>query len=108
MNDGFFAKFFSSRYFVQYFAPSGLETLKKHITFVMDTSSSVGSTKLRQVKEAMETILGDLQPQDYFSFINYSDTVKVSNEGNLLTWKAEVIGLNKCNNSQYLGNDVEI
>nr|CAD7261807.1 unnamed protein product [Timema shepardi] len=67
-------------YFVHFFAPSNLPTLKKHVTFVLDVSGSMFGKKIEQIREAMTTILSDLRPGDFFSIIIFSTNVQV-NEG---------------------------
>ncbi|CAL4122894.1 unnamed protein product, partial [Meganyctiphanes norvegica] len=43
----------------------------KHITFVIDTSSSMAGLKLKQVKEALRHILSSLNPGDSFNVVHY-------------------------------------
>merc|ERR1719411_2151597 len=63
-------------YFVHYFAPENLQTLPRHIIFVVDVSGSMSGTKLKQTKDAMVTILDDMTEQDYFDIITFSTDVK--------------------------------
>ncbi|EAW93186.1 inter-alpha-trypsin inhibitor heavy chain family member 6 [Homo sapiens] len=67
-------------YFIHYFAPRGLPPMEKNVVFVIDVSSSMFGTKMEQTKTAMNVILSDLQANDYFNIISFSDTVNV--------WKA--------------------
>jgi len=62
-------------YFVHYFAPDSLETLPKHVVFVLDVSGSMYGTKLQQTKDAMVTVIDDMTDQDYFNIITFSDEV---------------------------------
>ena len=62
-------------YFVHYFAPENLQTLPRHIIFVVDVSGSMSGTKLKQTKDAMVTILDDMTEQDYFDIITFSTDV---------------------------------
>ncbi|XP_037702418.1 inter-alpha-trypsin inhibitor heavy chain H5 [Choloepus didactylus] len=64
-------------YFVHYFAPKDLPPLPKNVVFVLDSSASMVGAKLRQTKDALFTILHDLQPQDHFSIIGFSNRIKV-------------------------------
>nr|CAD7261805.1 unnamed protein product [Timema shepardi] len=64
-------------YFVHFFAPSNLPTLKKHVTFVLDVSGSMSGRKIEQLREAMTTILSDLRPGDFFSVIIFSSEAQV-------------------------------
>ncbi|CAG2062582.1 unnamed protein product [Timema podura] len=64
-------------YFVHFFAPSNLPTLKKHVTFVLDVSGSMFGKKIEQLREAMTTILSDLRPGDFFSIVIFSTNVQV-------------------------------
>uniref|UniRef100_A0A8C0X214 Inter-alpha-trypsin inhibitor heavy chain family member 6 n=1 Tax=Castor canadensis TaxID=51338 RepID=A0A8C0X214_CASCN len=67
-------------YFVHYFAPRGLQPVEKNVVFVIDVSGSMFGTKMKQTKNAMNVILGDLRADDSFNIISFSDTVSV--------WKA--------------------
>ena len=62
-------------YFVHYFAPDNLQTLPRHVIFVVDVSGSMSGTKLKQTKDAMVTILDDMTEQDYFDIITFSTDV---------------------------------
>ena len=62
-------------YFVYYFAPENLQTLPRHVIFVVDVSGSMSGTKLKQTKDAMVTILDDMTEQDYFDIITFSTDV---------------------------------
>merc|ERR1712038_1052862 len=62
-------------YFVHYFAPDSLETLPKHVVFVLDVSGSMYGTKLQQTKDAMVTVIDDMTEKDYFNIITFSDEV---------------------------------
>ncbi|XP_029291450.1 LOW QUALITY PROTEIN: inter-alpha-trypsin inhibitor heavy chain H6 [Cottoperca gobio] len=66
-------------YFVHYFAPRGLPVVPKDVIFVIDVSGSMIGTKIKQTKQAMGTILGDLREGDHFNIITFSDKVH--------TWK---------------------
>uniref|UniRef100_A0A3Q0SE67 Inter-alpha-trypsin inhibitor heavy chain family member 6 n=1 Tax=Amphilophus citrinellus TaxID=61819 RepID=A0A3Q0SE67_AMPCI len=66
-------------YFVHYFAPRGLPVVPKDVIFVIDVSSSMIGNKIKQTKQAMSTILGDLREGDHFNIITFSDKVH--------TWK---------------------
>ncbi len=64
-------------YFVHFFAPNTgqLPKLPKHVVFVLDLSGSMSGTKLKQTKDAMVTILDDMDSNDFFNIITFSDTV---------------------------------
>lgn len=68
----------SDGYFVHFFAPEHLPPLRKHVIFVLDVSGSMSGRKMTQLKEAMSTILGDLNQDDLFSIVPFSSTVQVS------------------------------
>ncbi|XP_071509557.1 uncharacterized protein [Diadema antillarum] len=63
-------------HFVHFFSPSELNVLNKQIVFVIDVSASMYGTKLSQTKEALKTMLDNLNPRDYFSIITFSDGVR--------------------------------
>jgi len=66
-------------YFVHFFAPSDLAPLNKHIVFVLDTSGSMWGERIKQLKEAMTNILGELNPNDFFNLVEFNTIVKVWN-----------------------------
>ncbi|XP_072309848.1 inter-alpha-trypsin inhibitor heavy chain H5 [Eucyclogobius newberryi] len=63
-------------HFVHFFAPKDLPAVPKNVVFVIDTSASMVGKKIKQTKEALLTILGDLRPSDHFNFISFSNKVK--------------------------------
>ncbi|KAJ1519828.1 hypothetical protein ONE63_004074 [Megalurothrips usitatus] len=70
-------------HFAHFFAPSDLNStsaLPKYALFLLDTSGSMGGTKIQQLRDAMKTIIAQLAPQDYFTIINFSDSNNVSHE----------------------------
>ncbi|KAJ8396998.1 hypothetical protein AAFF_G00010520 [Aldrovandia affinis] len=68
-------------YFVHYFAPRGLPVVPKDVIFVIDISGSMIGTKIKQTKQAMTTILGDLREGDHFNIITFSDKVHTWKKG---------------------------
>nr|CAD7396384.1 unnamed protein product [Timema cristinae] len=64
-------------YFVHFYAPNDLKTLRKHVTFVLDASGSMCGRKMEQLKAAMKTILSDLNPDDLLSIIIFSTGIQV-------------------------------
>ncbi|XP_049887511.1 inter-alpha-trypsin inhibitor heavy chain H4-like isoform X4 [Pectinophora gossypiella] len=64
-------------YFVHFYAPKDLPPLNKHVVFVLDTSGSMMDRKIVQLREAMQTILGELNPGDYFNIVEFATSVKV-------------------------------
>ncbi|XP_030227028.1 inter-alpha-trypsin inhibitor heavy chain H5 isoform X1 [Gadus morhua] len=68
-------------YFVHYFAPRGLPVVPKDVIFVIDVSGSMIGTKIKQTKQAMHTILGDLREADHFNIITFSDKVHTWRKG---------------------------
>ena len=71
VRDGHFVHFFSPQASVQ----------PKHIVFVLDVSGSMYGMKMRQLKEAMKSILWDLygnHKKDLFSILTFQSNVKVS------------------------------
>jgi uncharacterized protein with von Willebrand factor type A (vWA) domain len=63
---------------VHFFAPTDLQPLPKHVVFVLDISGSMQGRKLQQLKEAMSTILSDLNQADFFSIVLFSTDVQVT------------------------------
>uniref|UniRef100_A0A3Q3KD92 Inter-alpha-trypsin inhibitor heavy chain family member 6 n=1 Tax=Monopterus albus TaxID=43700 RepID=A0A3Q3KD92_MONAL len=68
-------------YFVHYFAPRGLPVVPKDVVFVIDVSGSMIGTKIKQTKQVMSTILGDLREGDHFNIITFSDKVHTWKKG---------------------------
>ncbi|XP_077472246.1 inter-alpha-trypsin inhibitor heavy chain H6 [Stigmatopora argus] len=68
-------------YFVHYFAPRGLPVVPKDVVFVIDVSGSMIGTKIKQTKQAMNTILGELREGDHFNIVTFSDKVDVWKKG---------------------------
>ncbi|KAJ8962657.1 hypothetical protein NQ318_001051, partial [Aromia moschata] len=66
---------FQDGFFINFFAPSNLEPIPKHIVFVLDTSGSMAGEKITQLKEAMSSILPQLYPDDLFSIVQYEAEV---------------------------------
>jgi uncharacterized protein YegL len=64
---------------VHFFAPPELTPLPKHVVFVLDVSGSMHGRKIEQLREAMDSILRELRPGDYFNLIEFSYSVTVSN-----------------------------
>jgi uncharacterized protein YegL len=76
-------------YFVHFFAPEDLETLPKHVTFVLDASGSMSGRKIEQLREAMKLILNETSSDDWFSIIPFSNGIQAwaknnETEGDLL------------------------
>ncbi|KAK9513002.1 hypothetical protein O3M35_001294 [Rhynocoris fuscipes] len=66
-------------YFVHFYAPKGLPPLRKLVVFVLDLSGSMYGRKLEQMKQAMSTILDELNENDYFTIVDFSFSVTVHN-----------------------------
>merc|ERR1711953_204264 len=63
-------------YFVHYFAPNELiQTLEKHVVFVLDISGSMTGEKIRQLKDAMFTVFDDITESDYFNIVAFNDRI---------------------------------
>ncbi|KAM6976746.1 inter-alpha-trypsin inhibitor heavy chain H6 [Aplochiton taeniatus] len=68
-------------FFVHYFAPQGLPVVAKDVIFVIDVSGSMTGTKIKQTKQAMNIILGDLREGDHFNILTFSDKVHTWKKG---------------------------
>ncbi|XP_052823895.1 inter alpha-trypsin inhibitor, heavy chain 4 isoform X2 [Octopus bimaculoides] len=78
-------------YFVHFFTADFLKPLRKHIIFILDVSGSMSGTKILQLKEAMENILDQLDPElDKFIIGKFSSDV-VWMENNFLPARKEYI-----------------
>ena len=95
--------------FVHYFAPDNLETLPKHVTFVIDVSGSMQGDKLKQTKDAMAMILESLNSIDSLNILSFSDEVYPfqSESNDKLSWSVDKLGvlepLQHCLNMKTIG-----
>ncbi|KAF5287093.1 hypothetical protein FQA39_LY16078 [Lamprigera yunnana] len=64
-------------YFVHFFAPSDIKPLAKQVVFILDTSGSMWGDKIRQLKEAMNKILEQLNEQDSFNLVEFNSNARV-------------------------------
>ena len=64
-------------YFVHHFAPEGLQVLPRYVVFVVDISGSMEGIKLKQTKDAMVTVLGEMSEQDSFDIITFSSRFSI-------------------------------
>ena len=69
-------------YFVHFFAPSDLKPLPKQVVFVLDTSGSMWGDKIKQLREAMNNILDQLNEHDSFNLVEFNSFTKVWNLDN--------------------------
>ncbi|XP_038054558.1 inter-alpha-trypsin inhibitor heavy chain H3-like [Patiria miniata] len=81
-------------YFVHHFSPAGFRPTQKNVVFVLDTSGSMSGTKMRQTKEAMDTILTDLREKDAFGIVTF-ETVTQSWRPSLLPASRENVAAAK-------------
>ena len=61
--------------FIHHFSPKEFPQLVKHVIFVIDVSGSMDGRKLKQTSDAMVTILDNLNPEDSFDILRFSDEV---------------------------------
>ncbi|XP_026976890.1 inter-alpha-trypsin inhibitor heavy chain H1 [Sagmatias obliquidens] len=66
----------ADNHFAHFFAPQNLTKLNKNVVFVIDISSSMEGQKVKQTKEALLKILGDLRPGDYFDLVLFGSAVQ--------------------------------
>ncbi|XP_049632182.1 inter-alpha-trypsin inhibitor heavy chain H1 [Suncus etruscus] len=67
----------ANNYFAHFFAPQNLTNLNKNLVFVIDISTSMEGQKVKQTKEALLKILGDMRPNDYFDLVLFGTGVHV-------------------------------
>ncbi|KAG5868614.1 Inter-alpha-trypsin inhibitor heavy chain H4, partial [Gonioctena quinquepunctata] len=70
-------------YFVHFFAPSDIHPLPKQVVFILDTSGSMDGIRVTQLKEAMRSILSELQTDDIFNIVEFGTIVKTHGHMNL-------------------------
>uniref|UniRef100_A0A8C9TBE5 Inter-alpha-trypsin inhibitor heavy chain H3 n=1 Tax=Scleropages formosus TaxID=113540 RepID=A0A8C9TBE5_SCLFO len=63
-------------YFVHFFAPSDLPRVPKNVVFVIDVSYSMEGAKIKQTREALQTILDDIHSNDYFNLVLFDHYVE--------------------------------
>ncbi len=68
-------------YFVHHFSPEGIPPVRKHVVFVIDESNSMRGWKILQTREAMITILDQLNEGDTYNIVTFETGVK--------TWEAD-------------------
>eukprot|EP00057_Strongylocentrotus_purpuratus_P013565 XP_011668039.1 PREDICTED: inter-alpha-trypsin inhibitor heavy chain H4-like [Strongylocentrotus purpuratus] len=61
--------------FIHRFAPANFGAVKKRVVFVLDFSASMYGNKIKQTKEAMYTILDEMNDSDRFNVLPFSDYV---------------------------------
>ena len=62
---------------MHFVAPEKLPPMPKHVIFVLDTSGSMIGKKMKQTKEAMRAILGQLREQDFFTIITFAEDISI-------------------------------
>lgn len=68
-------------YFVHFFAPHGLERMRRRILFILDTSGSMLGIKMEQMQTAMIEILDDLSEGDKFNIIEFDGDIQKWQDG---------------------------
>jgi Ca-activated chloride channel family protein len=80
-------------YFMMLLAPdpdlSAHEIATKDVVFVFDTSGSMSGEKIEQARNALHSLLGNLNPDDRFNIITFSSDVK--------PWKNQLVSASKNN-----------
>ncbi|KAF6099586.1 inter-alpha-trypsin inhibitor heavy chain 1 [Phyllostomus discolor] len=66
----------ANNHFAHFFAPQNLTNMDKNLVFVIDISTSMTGEKVKQTKEALLKILGDMQPGDYFDLVLFGSEVQ--------------------------------
>ncbi|XP_063952458.1 uncharacterized protein LOC129255898 [Lytechinus pictus] len=61
--------------FIHRFAPANFGAVNKRVVFVLDFSASMYGNKIKQTKEAMYTILDEMNDRDHFNILPFSDYV---------------------------------
>lgn len=80
-------------YFMMLLAPdpdlSSHEIATKDVVFVFDTSGSMMGKKIEQARHALDSLLGNLNPDDRFNIITFSSDVR--------PWKNQLVSASKNN-----------
>ncbi|MFO0913261.1 MAG: VIT domain-containing protein [Pirellulales bacterium] len=89
----------SEGYFLMLAQPPALEKsarpIPKTVVFVVDTSGSMSGKKFEQAQEALRFVLNNLQPDDLFNIVAYSDSV--------VTFRPELQKCDQATRDQALG-----
>lgn len=72
-------------YFVHFFAPEGFKPIPNDVLFILDTSGSMMGKKLNQLKEAMQSILMQMNEGDRMNIMTFS--------GSTSFWKTEMVDI---------------
>uniref|UniRef100_A0A8D2DH44 Inter-alpha-trypsin inhibitor heavy chain H1 n=1 Tax=Sciurus vulgaris TaxID=55149 RepID=A0A8D2DH44_SCIVU len=79
----------ANTYFAHFFAPQNLTNMSKNLVFVIDISGSMEGQKMKQTKEALLKILGDMRPQDYFDLVLFGSQVQ--------SWQGSLVQASEAN-----------
>ncbi|XP_051060727.1 inter-alpha-trypsin inhibitor heavy chain H1 [Phodopus roborovskii] len=79
----------ANNYFAHFFAPKNLTDMSKNLVFVIDISGSMEGQKVKQTKEALLKILGDVKPGDNFDLVLFGSQVQ--------SWKGSLVPASKAN-----------
>ncbi|XP_005387408.1 PREDICTED: inter-alpha-trypsin inhibitor heavy chain H1 [Chinchilla lanigera] len=79
----------ANNYFAHFFAPQNLTNMRKNLVFVIDISGSMEGQKVKQTKEALLKILGDIQPEDYFDLVLFGTHVQ--------SWRGSLVQASEAN-----------
>ena len=74
-------------YFAQFFSPSDVEPVPVDLVFVIDVSGSMTGRKIEQTREALETIINQLRPEDRFTMVTFESRVQV--------WKSKPVSVSR-------------
>ncbi|XP_075405121.1 inter-alpha-trypsin inhibitor heavy chain H1 isoform X1 [Tenrec ecaudatus] len=73
----------ANNHFAHFLAPQNLTNLNKNLVFVIDISGSMQGQKVKQTKEALLRILGDMRPDDHFDLVLFGSQVQ--------SWKGSLV-----------------
>eukprot|EP00073_Rattus_norvegicus_P040611 XP_008769217.1 PREDICTED: inter-alpha-trypsin inhibitor heavy chain H1 isoform X1 [Rattus norvegicus] len=79
----------ANNYFTHFFAPQNLTNMSKNLVFVIDISGSMEGQKVKQTKEALLKILGDMKPVDNFDLVLFGSQVQ--------SWKGSLVPASHAN-----------
>ncbi|CAD7685102.1 unnamed protein product [Nyctereutes procyonoides] len=79
----------ANNHFAHFFAPQNLTNMNKNVVFVIDISTSMEGQKVKQTKEALLKILGDMRPGDYFDLVLFGSEVQ--------SWKGSLVQASPAN-----------
>ena len=79
-----------NKYFVQFFSPTGLPTLRVNIVFVIDVSGSMSGEKIRQARQSLVAVINQLHNDDNVGIVLFESSIRL--------WKSSIVSVREFRN----------